>query len=299
MSEIKPVESKEIIEFDKEKIDLIKRTLVPQGVSDEEFQMFIHLAKKYQLDPFAKEIYLTAYNTKYGKKVSIFAGRDGFLSIAHRNPNFDGFESGVEKVDEPLYVNGKKVRDWQYKGWCKVYRKDWSHPVTEEVYEEEYTTWQNTWLQKPRTMIQKVAESQALRKAFRIHGLYTREEMDMVIEEQKIESPQQPTSRPKLEQKNSKDLPNPHLVQVLKEKVRILSEMLGVKEEMILHELERRAKKPLGEFTNDERNQAIKYLVKWIEKEEKVRKTEPEVIIEEPYEEDEQLMAEAVKLWQE
>ncbi|MGI5839310.1 MAG: RecT family recombinase [bacterium] len=104
---------------------------------------------------------------KYGNNpANIFTGRDGFLSIAHRSGQFDGMESGAR-------VEGDEII-----GWCKVYRKDMERPFTVEVALSEYSTGQNLWKTKPRTMIQKVAESQCLRRAFDISGLYSPEEFD-------------------------------------------------------------------------------------------------------------------------
>lgn len=296
MSEIKTVEKREL-DFSSEEIQLIKET-VAKGTTDVEFRFFLELAKRYDLDPFKKQIWCV----KYGNSpATIFTGRDGFLHIAHKSGLLKGFETyalmrdpktgEVKEVDvcpDPRLLIGAK---------CYVYRKDWERPVIQSVLLREYNTGKSNWAKMPETMIKKVAESMALRKAFDVSGLYAPEEFDQVKDEQYTETKNSKKYKPT--QKTNEDIQNPLLIQVLKEKVRILSEILGVKEEMILHELEKRAKKPIGEFTNDERNQSIKYLVKWIEKEEKARKTEPELIIEEPYEEDEQLMAEAVKLWQE
>jgi len=53
-----------------------------------------------------------------------------------------------------------------------------SHPIEVEVYASEYSTGKNLWRDKPRTMIQKVAEAHALRRAFSISGLYSPEEID-------------------------------------------------------------------------------------------------------------------------
>lgn len=61
-------------------------------------------------------------------------------------------------------------------GWAKVYRKDMSHPFCVEVNMKEYNRTQGTWLSHPTTMIVKVAEAQALRKAFQISGLYSPDE---------------------------------------------------------------------------------------------------------------------------
>lgn len=163
--------------------------MVAKNATKDEFSLMCHIARKYSLDPLVKQIWLV----KYGEQAaSIFTGRDGFLSIAHRTGQFNGIETVVEKVNEPItviktrskWVNSVKEtinvevkRAWQYKAVCTVRRKDAEFPFTVEVYEEEYTTGENLWATKPRTMLGKVAESQCLRKAFDIAGLYSPEEM--------------------------------------------------------------------------------------------------------------------------
>jgi hypothetical protein len=60
-------------------------------------------------------------------------------------------------------------------GGAEVWRKDMSHPFEVRVYASEYSTGKNLWKDKPRTMIQKVAEAQCLRRAFSISwSLFTR-----------------------------------------------------------------------------------------------------------------------------
>ena len=148
--------------YDPEKLRLI-RDMFAKGASDNEFGVMIELASRYQLDPFSRQIWLV----KYGDNpAQIFAGRDGYLAIAHRSEVFDGMESGTRKEGNDLI------------GWCKVHRRDMSHPFEVEVYASEYSTGKNLWKDKPRTMIQKVAEAQCLRRAFSISGLYSPEEID-------------------------------------------------------------------------------------------------------------------------
>jgi phage recombination protein Bet len=148
--------------YDREKLQLI-RDMFAKGANDNEFGVMIELARKYQLDPFARQIWLV----KYGDNpAQIFCGRDGYLAIAHRSGQFDGIQSG------------SRVEDGELIGWCRVHRKDMSHPIEVEVYASEYSTGKNLWKDKPRTMIQKVAEAQCLRRAFSISGLYSPEEID-------------------------------------------------------------------------------------------------------------------------
>lgn len=167
-------------------LELVKAICAPTA-TQEEFALMCHMAHRYGLDPLMKQIWVV----KYGEKpAQIFAGRDGFLSIGHRSEKFNGINTAVEKVDNPIHVTKKRYdkwkkewvtvetkRDWQFKAICTVYRKDAEYPFVVEVYEEEYTTCENLWVDKPRTMIGKVAESQCLRKAFDISGLYSPEEM--------------------------------------------------------------------------------------------------------------------------
>ena len=166
-------------------IELVK-SMVAKNATADEFKLMSHIAVKYELDPLLKQIWLVKYGTQ---PASIFTGRDGFLSIAHRTGQFAGMSTELVKIDEKIDIvktrnnyKGEKVtnvvrRDWQYKAICTVRRKDTPHPFIVEVYEEEYTTAENLWQTKPRTMLGKVAESQCLRKAFDISGLYSPEEM--------------------------------------------------------------------------------------------------------------------------
>ncbi len=53
-----------------------------------------------------------------------------------------------------------------------------THPFVVEVSLEEFNTHRNTWAKMPKIMIVKVAESQCLRKAFSISGIYSPEEFE-------------------------------------------------------------------------------------------------------------------------
>lgn len=142
---------------------LIKET-VAKNTTDAEFKLFLKVAGKYNLDPFVKQIWCV----KYGDKpAAIYTSRDGFLSIAHRSGLFDGMET------TSIRENGKLIG-----ARCAVYRKGYSHPFVVEVALSEYNTGQNQWAKMPETMIKKVAESQALRRAFDISGMYEPGEID-------------------------------------------------------------------------------------------------------------------------
>lgn len=138
--------------------------------TQDEFTLLCHLAVRFQLDPFAKQIWAVKMP---GKAAQIFAGRDGYLAVAIRSGVFDGMESGTKKdpdTDELI-------------GWATVYRKDMKIPFHVEVDFKEYAriptdiSKKSLWREKPKTMIIKVAQAQALRLAFSISGMYAPEEM--------------------------------------------------------------------------------------------------------------------------
>lgn len=145
-----------------EELALVKATAAPR-CSDEEFQLLLYQAKTYKLDPLLKQIWAVKYHD--GKPASIFVGRDGYLSIAHQSGQFDGMDSGTRGDGDDLI------------GFASVWRRDMKQPFKVEVALKEYNKKSGNWLTMPRTMIQKVAESQALRRAFNISGVYAPEEM--------------------------------------------------------------------------------------------------------------------------
>jgi phage recombination protein Bet len=144
--------------YSNEEIKLIHDRFA-KNATEKEFELFLYTANKYQLDPLVKQIWCVKFA---GQDAQIYAGRDGFLEIAHRSGQFNGLESGMK--DEKT-------------AYAKVFRKDMDNPFYVEVDMAEYNTNQALWKSKPITMLTKVAESQALRRAFSITGIYSPEEM--------------------------------------------------------------------------------------------------------------------------
>lgn len=141
-----------------DEIKLIHDTYA-KNTTETEFKLFLYAADRYGLDPLLKQIWCVKFANQ---PAQIYAGRDGFLEVAHRSGQFNGIESGM-KDDKTAYA--------------KVYRKDMDNPFYVEVSMSEYATGQALWKSKPKTMLIKVAESQALRRAFSISGIYSPEEM--------------------------------------------------------------------------------------------------------------------------
>jgi len=160
----------------KEQYQLVKNT-VAKGASDTEFQLLVYTANKYKLDPLTREIWCVKRNQN--DPALIFTSKDGFYKIAQRSGKFDGIDSGVTFDDKQNLVSA----------WAEVYVKGASKPFKEEVYFQEYNASSPIWKSKPITMLKKVAEIHALKKAFNISGMYGEEEADSMIETAKEDKP--------------------------------------------------------------------------------------------------------------
>ena len=165
-----------------DQVTLIKQT-VAKGASDNELQLFLHLAQTYGLDPFAKEIWCI----KYGNNpATIFTSRDGYLKIANGHPAFDGIAGDVVYRADTFEVVSGDVRHTYAAGdrgpilgaYAQVFRRDRRVPAYVFAPFAEYNAGKNpTWRNYPSAMILKVAEAMALKRAFSISGLVTREEL--------------------------------------------------------------------------------------------------------------------------
>jgi len=180
----KKAQPKAVIYFSDQEKATIQETIA-SNLSLPQFKIFIYTAQALGLNPLVNEICAVIYKTKndkgvYDKKMSIQVMRDGFLTIAHRSGKFAGLESGIyEKGDKK--VDGVIANERT--AWAKAYHKDFVVPVYQEVEFSEYDNSARNplWKTKPKTMIKKVAESMALRKAFNVNGVYAPEEMEKEI----------------------------------------------------------------------------------------------------------------------
>lgn len=169
------------LHWSNEQVDTIRRT-VARDANDTELKMFLHLSETYGLDPFAKEIWCI----KMGGRPTIMTSRDGYLKIANRNPHFKGMRADVvyegdsfQKVgDEVKHVYGIQNRGKPVGAYCFVYRDDRNYPIYVYAPFKDYYKSGGTWNTYPHAMILKVAEAQALKRAFSISGLVTQEELD-------------------------------------------------------------------------------------------------------------------------
>jgi len=141
-------------------LDEAKKMFCPTA-SDKEMQLFGAICQRYNLDPYKREVYIVKYAEA---PATILVGYEVYLKRAERSGHWDGFEVITEGEGNNL------------KAIVKVFRKDWNHPLIHEAYYSEYVQYgkkkdgtkyvNKFWNEKPRTMIKKVAISQAFRMAF-------------------------------------------------------------------------------------------------------------------------------------
>ncbi len=114
----------------------------------------VRLAERYGLDPLAHELIVIPRKGAY-------ITRDGLLTLAHRSGVLDG-----------IVVESESDTDTHWCAEVSVYRTDMSHPFT---YRGRYPHNGDNAKYGPEMAV-KCAEVMALRRAFRVTGLATREE---------------------------------------------------------------------------------------------------------------------------
>lgn len=167
------------IEFTEDQVSLIKKQIAPKA-TDDELKLFLYQAKRTGLDPLARQIYCIHRKAKdnngnWTERMTVQTSIDGFRVIAERSGDYGG-------QDEPVFIeeNGNII-------CCKVpvykFRGDQRYQAAVGVaYWNEYVPQagqDHMWRKMPHTMLSKVAEALALRKAYPqdLSGLYTTEEM--------------------------------------------------------------------------------------------------------------------------
>ncbi|AQW85590.1 phage recombination protein, RecT family [Campylobacter pinnipediorum subsp. caledonicus] len=171
----------------REEKEIIKKQFFPQNATTSDMIYCMNVAKTFKLNPILKQIFFierkSQINGQWVSKVEPLAGRDSFLTLAHRSGKFAGIESHTEIKKAPMLVNGEWQEVPELVATACVYRTDTQKPFVCEVSFNEYAQFTNKgdltsfWRTKPATMLKKVAESQALRKAFDISGLYSLDEV--------------------------------------------------------------------------------------------------------------------------
>lgn len=160
------------------------------NITMQEFVLFASMCKARKLNPFTKEAYLIKYNDS--EPAQMVVGKDAIIKRAVLHPQYDGKESGIIVRNNETKVLEERIGcfydctiETLLGGWCRVFRKDWTHPEYMAVSLNEVGQKKNgelnfSWSTKSATMVEKVAKVRALREAFveMFGGLYIEDELN-------------------------------------------------------------------------------------------------------------------------
>ena len=201
-------------------IALIGKAIMPDRHQPHELYFILELAATYGLDPFTREIQAIRWTRNAEGSVQAVVGRDGLLAIAQRHPDYLGFRCAAVYANDEFEVlpdpavwklpDGRELYTkfrHAFKGFARtdrgellgafaeVYREG-KAPTDFMAYLSDYDQGSKSdkspWLKMKDVMIEKVALVTALRLAFRIGGLYIREELSGVMlapDGQRVQAP--------------------------------------------------------------------------------------------------------------
>lgn len=189
-TEIATQQKQELISFNQQQIDLIRKTVAHQ-LNPMEFEMLMSIASRRGLDPLLNQIHAVPRGQGANRKLTMQVGIDGLRLIAARTGDYAG-------SDEPKFTfkdNSKLPESASVTVWRFVHNQ--RVPFTSTAHWDEFAPDLNSgqgfmWKKMPKTMLAKVAEAQALRKGFPgdLSGLYEATEMDQADTPRDFHKPQ-------------------------------------------------------------------------------------------------------------
>lgn len=150
-------------------MEAIRQTVMPGNATTAQTAAFLQVAHSYKLNPFIKEIY--AFPTKGGGIMPMIS-IDGWLSIANRDPRYEGYEY-EEILDEKGNLEGGQVT---------IYRSDRQRPHVHREWFRECKRNTDPWNNMPRRMMENRTVAQAVRRALGISGLMDIDEAEQMQE---------------------------------------------------------------------------------------------------------------------
>lgn len=170
-----------------ERLKVITNIIAPEGTTQQELAAFLGVCDRYKLDPMVGEIWLVYDGKK--KKHLIMTGRDSYLAIADRHPDYEGFIHGTVREGDAFEIvrEGTEVtvnhilgieRGNRISAYCICYRKGRKAVLISRDWKSYHHLQAKTnWKNNPDDMLETRAITQAHRLQFRIPGIYTPEEI--------------------------------------------------------------------------------------------------------------------------
>jgi phage recombination protein Bet len=162
-------------EFTPQDVDLIKKTVAKEA-SDGELKLFLAIAGRTGLDPFARQIFFVKRGGVGQTTISI----DGFRLIAERSGKYEGqigpFWCGEDGEWKDVWLKNEPPAAAK----IGILRAGFREPLWAVANFSAYNAGSPIWKKMPALMISKTAEMLALRRSFpmELSGLYGVEEME-------------------------------------------------------------------------------------------------------------------------
>lgn len=189
-----------VIKFSPEEKNLIyNRFVAPSNGTADEAMHFVDYCETLGLNPLLGDVVFQKFETKYGPKVSFVSTRDGLMRVAVRDENYVGppISNVVRDGDhfEFLPADGTVIHKFGTKrgkilgAYAVLYHKTFRPYACWVEFSEYFNANASSaggksfiWDKYPSAMIEKVAETFALKRQFpAVGGLTTEEEIGMDI----------------------------------------------------------------------------------------------------------------------